>query len=193
MRWSRASINFIDSSAIIRTIYASASARAATITHVPLGHASRAAEAGHGFHRRDIVARDGSVRDVAPPLYFCNSMLRSYVGLWVAQGVVFIAGAAGLHVARTAPRVSHVPRLAAADVPDWQRESCTIMGQITFLVLCVPACYLSDRSLQRGALSRFPAMAAAAALSSAFSFLVLGAARDCSAWQLMVTRDPAFT
>ncbi len=83
------------------------------------------------------------------------------------------------------------PCLTAADVPEWQRESSTIMGQVTFLILCVPACYLSDRSIQRGAASRFPAMAAAAALSSACSFVVLGDARDCTAGQLTVSRAPS--
>lgn len=79
----------------------------------------------------------------------------------------------------------HTP--AAPEVPDWQRESSTILGQVTFLLLCIPACYLSDRLLQRGAASRFPTMAAAAAGSSACSFFVLGNARHCSAAQLTVS------
>ncbi len=71
-------------------------------------------------------------------------------------------------------------------VPEWQRESSTILGQITFIILCIPACYLSDYLLRRGAVSRFPTMAAAAASSSACSFFVLGNARHCTAGQLTV-------
>ncbi len=67
------------------------------------------------------------------------------------------------------------------------------MGQVTFLVICTPACYASDRLLQRGAVSRFPTMAAAAALSSACSFVVLGNARDCSAGELTVSHARALT
>lgn len=78
----------------------------------------------------------------------------------------------------------------ASDVPEWQRESSTILGQITFLFLCVPACYLSDLLLQRGAASRFPTMAATAAASSLCSFVVLGTARDCSSAQLTVSCAP---
>lgn len=57
------------------------------------------------------------------------------------------------------------------------------------MLLCIPACYLSDRLLQRGAASRFPTMAAAAAASSLCSFFVLGNARYCTALQLTV-REP---
>ena len=78
----------------------------------------------------------------------------------------------------------------ASDVPDWQRESSTILGQVTFLFLCVPACYLSDLLLQRGAASRFPTMAATAAASSVCSFVVLGTARDSSSAQLTVSGAP---
>ena len=68
-------------------------------------------------------------------------------------------------------------------MPVHEREASTILGQLVFLSLCVPACYISDRLLARARAlnrktSRFPMMALAAAASSACSFVVIGDAPE---------------